>query len=221
MCRHFSPPKCSQPHGRRHQLAPVLHGHRGHTRVLRRASSVHSAPLHLFLTRRRHHLGPFLCPFKHAREFKFTGSHFTGPLPEFVSTCYPHLWVFDLGVRAYLTFDRLSHNDLQPTTSCQAPSPRGLQTVRRVAPAEGVAHMFVADAHTLLRSGAWPPQLRRAAAVQGGAQPAEWRAMICTGEGERRGTEGGRDPRSHEQGRSPLCLGRCPTCACCGCRTTT
>ena len=36
------------------------------------------------------------CPFSHLREFDVDGSHFTGPVPRFLSDCFPHLRELDL-----------------------------------------------------------------------------------------------------------------------------
>ena len=40
------------------------------------------------------------CPFVHLREFKVTGSNFTGPLPRFLADCFPHLKEIDVAFGA-------------------------------------------------------------------------------------------------------------------------
>ncbi len=36
------------------------------------------------------------CPLRHLREFDVDGSHFTGPIPRWLATCFPHLKELDL-----------------------------------------------------------------------------------------------------------------------------
>jgi len=43
-------------------------------------------------------LKPVLCPFVHLRELDMDGSHLTGPIPEWIADCFPHL--SELGKRA-------------------------------------------------------------------------------------------------------------------------